>query len=256
MATKISCKHINTFFDEMTNDFVCRQCGLVRTDYAHSDNTIEPIKWSVADKVYPTDLSQFGAKLLKREYQWDIDLLERVCSNFHIATCVEQCVIELLQSNNYIKRRGMRRRNIILLAHAFFEACIKHGCPKSRETVASYFQIEPKLLWNVANEFEYIERKLMPSDLLPPLKVEICSLVETLSHKDFIKIEQTADRICKQSCYSPSVILATCIVLFLKNYPSANAVTMKSIAKICQVSCTSVSNLRNKLQHDVNLFNN
>ena len=255
-AAVANCQHMDTFFDEGTNDFICRACGLIRTSFSYSDTIRDPIKWSSADAALPTGLSIIGCPLLlHEEHKWDIDILERVCSNFHIPFCVEQCVLELLNSNNYIKRRGLQKRNLILLSYAFFQACIKHGCPKSMDVVAYYFQIEPKSMWNMANEFEYIERKLMPSDLLPPLKVEISSIVQTLSYKDYSKIAQVADRICKESCYSPSVILAACIVLFLKNHCPPNVATMKSIARLCNVSCTSVSNLRNKLQHDKSLFN-
>ena len=257
MATNTTCEHANTFFDESTNDFICKNCGLVRIDFAFSDNIRHPLKWSNANKVYPTYLSTYGAPLLaESECKWNIDMLERVCGNFHISKNIEHCVMELLHSKKYVEKRGGRRnKNLVLLAHAFYEACIKHGCPKSMETVASYFQVEQKSLWNAANEFDYSERKLLPSDLLPPLKTEISSVVQSLSHRDYVKIANTADRISNESCNSPSVILAVCILLFLKNKAPSNLMTMKSIAKICNVSCTSVSNLRNKLQRVEGLFN-
>ena len=259
--TLMCCDHKNTIFDVSTNYFVCVQCGLVRDDFAAGDVCYKPTQWSEMPpgKTLPTFASRFafsdGLDLTEKQ-KWDTDILERVCGNFHIPMCVEADVRFLLQSREYaLKRNGRFKRDMLLMSHALYASCIKNDCPKGADTITSYFQVDLRSFHSICNEFEYVERKILPSDLFPPIKSQLLSIDDSLHYKDFAKITNTADRICKETCNSSPVVLAVCIFLFLKYYKSSkSSITVKIVSELCNVSMTSITKLKHKLLHLPNLF--
>ena len=255
------CEHENTVFDASANWHICVQCGLVRENFAAGDTCYKPVQWSEMppEKTLPTYTSRFAASdgldLTDRQ-KWDTDILERVCGNFHIPMCVESDVKFKLQSREYaFKRNGRIKRDMLLMSYALYASCIKNDCPKSADTIASYFQVDLKSFHGICKEFDYIERKLLPSDLLPPIKSQLLSIDDSLHYKDFVKIANAADKICKETCNSPPVVLAVCIFLFLKYYKcSKSCITVKIMSQLCNVSMTSMAKLKHKLIHISNLF--
>ena len=255
------CEHENTLFDEATNSHVCVQCGLVRENFAAGDLCYKPTQWSEmpSGKTLPTYTSRFAVSDgldLKEKQKWNTDNLERVCGNFHIPTCVESDVRYLLQSSEYaFKRNNRYTRDMLLMSHALYTSCIKNDCPRSADVIASYFQVDLRSFHSICNEFEYVERKLLPSDLLPPIKSQLLLIDESLHYKDFVMITNTADRICKETCNSPPVVLAVCIFLFLKYHKSPKShITVKIVSKLCNVSMTSMTKLKHKLVNMHDLF--
>lgn len=235
---------------------MCMECGLVLTDYAFMDKEIKPEKWAQSGNnvrlpiVSSINTSCDGTQSdsCGEEKEWNLDILQRVCDNFFIPRCVEDRVIHLLSTNDYVKKRnGRSDRDELLIAFALYTSCLKEDCAKTSELITSWFQIDPKGFWNVANEFGYCPRKIMPSDILKIKRAEIVLLSDDMSFKMMQYIASVSDGLTEKLTHSPSVILASVLYLFL-NERKARSVCVRKVAKICNVSITSVNQLKKSLR--------
>ena len=245
-----SCKHEEVSFLEEDNHFVCLECGFVPNDYALMDKNIPPLKWTQVGKgsSLPTFMSLYAFDdNIAHAHDWDLDLLERVCGNFFIPTCIEQDVRYRLDTEAYKKKRnGRRERSLSLMAFALYSSCLEADCVKLPEQVTSWFQVSLKRFWDVHKEFNYCQRKILPGDILNMIKGEVSLIDPTLSYKNYTDIASISNELASSTCNSPSVVLAACLYIYLSD-KRKKKIAVRPIAKLCNVSCTSVNHLRKKL---------
>lgn len=246
-----SCKHQDVRFLQEDNHFVCLECGFVVSDYALMDHKIDPLKWTKITKetslpsTCMTHYSLFAD--IDRVQNWDFDLLERVCSNFFIPACIEEEVRYKLGTKEYeTKKNGRSQRCHSLMAFALYSSCIEADCVKLPEQITSWFQISLKRFWDVHKEFNYKQRKIMPGDVLKMIKSEVQLIDPQLSYKNYVDITNISNMFASNTCNSPSVVLAACLYVYLSEKRKVK-ITVSHIAKLCHVSCTSVNNLRKKI---------
>ena len=271
------CKHINVTFLYEDNHFVCTQCALVLTDYAYCDRQdipeykIKPKQWAEVyertqnekSKSLPTYFSRFGSDdslgqegVSNGRKQFDLDVLERVCGNFFIPKTVEEKVRYSLSRKDFQdKRNGRKMTDNALIAYALYSACLLEDCARTPEVICSYFQIEVRYFWTIANKFSYSPRKVLPSDILKSMRGRgDIACLNDLSYKDLQKITQVSDNVSNELSHSPRVILAAVLHIFLNDTQSkCGRVCVREIAKACDVCVTSVIALK-KVLSKMNIF--
>ena len=266
-----SCGHDDVTFLHEDNDFVCLQCGLVLRDFAFMDRAstsilgheVLPQRWTqlANNATLPTDLSMYASAdaigvqaCAKKESQWNLDILERVCENFFIPRSVEDRVVSLLSQREYReKRNGREDRDLTLISVALYFSCLSEDCAKTPEVITSWFQVNEKSFWAMADQFSYTSRKLLPSDILTMLKSEVELLHEDLCYSKMNKIALISNRLTHKLSHSPRVILAAVLYLYLCEYCRGKRVSVREIANACNVSITSVNQLK-KLLKSMNIF--
>ena len=244
------------------NAHTCTACGVILSDYACADELIEPLKWSaagshVAMKTYLSRYAKSDNIDSKKNVSWDIDTLERICDRCFIPAAIEIKVKCLLQSEEYtVRRTGQTNRDLALMCKALYSTCLEEGVGKSPKLLSSWFQIDERDFWTVYKQFSYSRKKISPSALLLEFSNELKLIDEGLSYINLQEIGNSADKIATSGSHvskSPYVILAACIFLYLTNVRQKK-VTMKRIANMCRITCTSLASLKKTLQSE-NIFN-
>lgn len=271
-TSRNTCQHERVIFLDDDNDFVCESCGLVMQDFAFMDRAhtsligkkVEPSLWAEIgnkNRPFPTYSSLYGLSdgieedRDEQNAKWNLDTLQRVCGNFFIPSSVEEHVVHLLSTKTYQnKRTGKADRDDLLIAYALYSSCLEKDCAKTSDLISSWFQVDEKNFWCVANEFSYSSRKILPSDIFQMRREEIVILFDDISFKKMQHICTIANRLTCELSHSPSVILASVLYLYAnQNECKARRVTVKEVARICNVSLTSVNQLK-KLLMKKNIF--
>ena len=234
-----------------SNAFTCMQCGLIFDSYSYADEQIKPMQWATLgpDMTFKTYLSESFPNLsVVESVQWNFDTFERICDRFHVPKNAEIYAKDLLKSDVYVeKRNGRTRRDLTLQCVALYTSCLKEQIGKSAKLLCLCFDIDEKDFWSVYNTFGYKQRKISPRELLLSISEELKSIDSELSYKNFEQIALTADKLAEGLCHSPNVILASCVFLYL-NEIRKRKISIRAVAHICGVSCTSLTTLKNALK--------
>lgn len=166
---------------------------------------------------------------------------------------MEQRVIDLLNTEQYImKRNGRERRDLTLICSALYRCCLNENIGKPAKLLCSWLQIEERDFWDTHNQFGYTKRKISPSQLLALITCELKTIDSDLSFKNFNEIADSADKFAEMSCCSPNVILGAHVFLYLRNVRKKKT-TVRAIAQMCDISCTSLTALKKELENK-NIF--
>ena len=181
--------------------------------------------------------------------KWDTGPLQRVCDGCFIPKSIEQRAIDLLHTEEFInKRNGREKKDLSLICYALYHCCLNENIGKPAKLLCSWLNIEEKDFWQTQSSFGYSRRKISPSELLSLITCDLDNMGSGLSYADLKKIGDCADKFAENSCCSPNVILAAHVFLYLKNIRKMK-ITVRSIAKMCDISCTSLTALKRELEN-------
>ena len=134
-----------------------------------------------------------------------------------------------------------------LIAHAIYSTCLKFSdlldSAISVETLLNILNIKAETFWSVHDEFIYENKKFQPSNGLNRIKQYLNLTYAQMQH--IAKFSDSCADLCSNK---PNVVLACCIFLYLSKL--GHKISVRKSAEICQVSATSVNNLKNKIKKD------
>lgn len=223
-----SCLHEDYPIDVSGGSETCTGCGLVLGPiYVHSYHSDS----SFSEDTQPTEIKQ-------------------VVDRYSLPAPIEKAALDVLQR---LPPQICKRNKSVATAYAMHEALCDFEVPRSRNEICRMFAITTKEFNGFQNRCFSLgagrEPKidtLKPSDLLPRVYI---STLQKISFDTLKLWAAMADKLYTQVSSTPASVLAFVIYKHMKASRNKRWATMSDIAKICNVSPTSIKRLNRSLKH-------
>ena len=171
-------------------------------------------------------------------------IIQQIADRYNIPSAIEK---EASQVYKRISLHLRKRHSLVAMAYALHQACVSCEAPRSLNEICSMFDIPVKDLSSFQSKCHRLEPQvnlMQPSDFLPRLVFPRPIPYQTMS--DWATF---ADNLYKRVASTPVSVLAFVMYKYLKLQKQNSRIkpcidgTMSNIAKICNVSPTSIKRL-------------
>jgi len=231
-----TCKHKNVLTDYGEGTNVCTDCGLVINDQIFSSyNYAKPM-----NRCVPDINDDYWIGILHPIFLEGVNVMKDVCEKFNISSDVCAYAINLLKDKCSTLKPSTLHST---LAVCFYKSSKFYKVERSFNEICCMFQIQPKAFNNC---FSFEKSKshdsfiddLKPSQILNRIQIE-----PILSFRNIMKIGEAADSIYEKVNSCPNTVLAYVIYDFFLNFGPKKKLSMGKVAKMCNVSTTSIKRL-------------
>lgn len=234
------CQHNYIITDYSGGCDVCENCGLVVNSQIFSSyNSTSYNQQKNTDDT--DDIFTFNNLL-----QEGLNMLEEVGQKYNISNSITQSSKRILCDNEkWLKFSKLNE----LCAFSFFKSSQANKSIRTKQEICQMFNVSPKHLNDSFNKYETTTNQIdqtRPSDIFPRVEFPF-----KISYRHTVELTQSADLLFQKVNASPSAVLAFSIYQYCKdNYKELGhkKLSMNVVAKMCNVSSTSIKRLCNKIK--------
>lgn len=229
----------NVVIDQTSGTEVCTECGRVLKDQIFVSSNASQHNGLITSADRPH--SKYNTYAYNDLLQQCVNLIDEVCEKYNISNqTMHTCKRMVADKAHTLTHLNVQK----VSAFCFFKSTQDDNSSiRTKNEICQMFQITPKYLQDSTNKYDTSKNQIdvtKPSDILPRV-----TFSPSISFKDKQDIALAADSFYKKVNASPAAVLAYTIYTHC-NVHLKTKVSMSYVAKLCNVSTTSIKRLCKK----------